>query len=71
MRRLGVAVIGFFIGLLASFLLIEVIARTAQISDGQMPDSLTQAFLLGYFTPVLHIIGVVVALAIDGRVRHR
>lgn len=63
MRRLIVAVIGP----LASFLLIEVIARTALGGDGLMPDSL--ALLLGYLIPVLLIIGVVAALVIDGRHR--
>ncbi len=69
MRRLGVAVLGFFSGLLTGFLLIEVIARISLGSGGQMPDSLP--LLLGYLTPVLAILGVVLALVIDGRMRHQ
>jgi hypothetical protein len=71
MRRLGVAVLGFLSGLLSGFLLIEVIARIALGSDGQVPDSLPLALLLGYLTPVLAILGVVLALVIDGRMRHQ
>jgi hypothetical protein len=71
MRRFGVATLGFFSGLLSGFLLIEVIARIALGSDGQMPDSLPLALLLGYLTPVLAIVGVVVAVVIDGRIRHQ
>jgi hypothetical protein len=67
MRRLGVAVLGLFSGLLSGFLLIEVIARISLGSSGQVPDSL----LLGYLTPVLAILGVVLALVIDGRMRHQ
>jgi hypothetical protein len=71
MRRFGIAALGFFSGLLIGFLLIEVIARIALGSDGQMPDSLPLGLLLGYLTPVLAILGVVVVLVIDGRMRHR
>jgi Family of unknown function (DUF5957) len=71
MRRLGVAVLGFLSGLLTGFLLVEVIARIALGSDGQVPDSLPLALLLGYLTPVLAILGVVLALVIDGRMRHQ
>jgi hypothetical protein len=67
MRRFGVAVLGFFSGLLTGFLLIEVIARISLGSSGQVPDSLP----LGYLTPVLAILGVVLALVIDGRMRHQ
>ena len=71
MRRLGVAVLGFLSGLLSGFLLIEVFVRIALGSDGQVPDSLPLALLLGYLTPVLAILGVVLALVIDGRMRHQ
>jgi hypothetical protein len=71
MRRLGVAVLGLFVGLLASFLLIEVVASISLGADGLMPDSLPLALLLGFLTPVLVVVGVVVALVIDGRLRHR
>jgi hypothetical protein len=71
MRKLGVAVLGLFGGLLTGFLLLEVIARIVLGNDGQVPDSLPLALLLGYLTPVLAIVGVVIALVIDGRMRHR
>jgi hypothetical protein len=71
MRRLGVAVLGFLSGLLTGFLLVEVIALITIGSDGQVPDSLPLALLLGYLTPVLAILGVVLALVIDGRMRHQ
>jgi hypothetical protein len=71
MRKLGVAALGLFGGLLTGYLLIEVIARIVLGSDGQVPDSLPLALLLGYLTPVLAIVGVVIALVIDGRMRHR
>jgi hypothetical protein len=71
MRKLGVAVLGFFSGLLTSFLIIEVIARISLGSDGWMPDSLPLGLLLGYLTPVLAILGLVLALVFDGRMRHQ
>ena len=71
MRRLGVAVLGLFSGLLTGFLLIEVIARISLGSSGQVPDSLPLGLLLGYLTPVLATLGVVLALVIDGRMRHQ
>jgi hypothetical protein len=71
MRRLGVAVLGLFSGLLTGFLLIEVIARISLGSSGQVLDSLPLGLLLGYLTPVLAILGVVLALVIDGRMRHQ
>jgi hypothetical protein len=71
MRKIGVAILGLFGGLLTGFLLLEVIARIVLGNDGQVPDSLPLALLLGYLTPVLAIVGVVIALVIDGRLRHR
>jgi hypothetical protein len=71
MRRLGVAALGLIGGLLTGLLLIEVIARIALGSVGQVPDSLPLGLLLGSLTPVLAIVGVVVALVIDVRMRHR
>jgi Family of unknown function (DUF5957) len=71
MRKIGVAILGLFGGLLTGFLLLEVIARIVLGNDGQVPDSLPLALLLGYLTPVLAIVGVVIALVIDGRMRHR
>ncbi len=71
MRKLGVAALGLFGGLLIGFLLTEVIARIAVGGTGQLSDSLPLALLLGLLTPLLAIVGVVVALVIDGRMRLR
>lgn len=71
MRQLGVALVGLVGGLLVSGLLIEVIARIAMFGRGQLPDSLPLALLLGFLPPVLAIVGVVVALVVDGTIRRR
>jgi Family of unknown function (DUF5957) len=71
MRKLGVAFIGLIGGLLVGFLIHEVIARIAMSGSGQLPDSLPLALLLGFLTPALAIVGTVVALVIDGRIRRR
>lgn len=69
MRKFGVAFIGLIGGLLVGFLLTEVIARIAMSGSGQLPDSLLLALLLGFLSPALAIVGTVVALVIDGRIR--
>ena len=69
MRRLGVGIAGLVGGLLAGFLVVELIARFAVDDPGQLADSLPLAVLVGLITPVLAIVGVVVALAIDTRSR--
>ena len=66
MRKLGVAFIGLIGGSLVGFLLTEVIARITMSGTGLLPDSLLQ-LLLGFLSPVLAIVGTVVALVIDGR----
>lgn len=71
MRKLGVAFIGLISGLLVGLLTHEVIARIAMSGSGQLPDSLPLALLLGFLTPALAVVGTVVALVIDGRIRHR
>jgi hypothetical protein len=71
MRKLGVAFIGLISGLLVGFLIHEVIARIAMSGSGQLPDSLPLALLLGFLTPALAIVGTVVALVVDGRIRRR
>lgn len=70
MRKLGIA-IGLFGGLLVGFVAHEIIAGVALSGTGQFPDSLPLALLVGYLTPVLGIVGVVVALAIDSRAGRR
>ena len=71
MRKLGVAFIGLISCLLVGFLIHEVIARITMSGSGQLPDSLPLALLLGFITPALAIVGTVVALVIDGRIRRR
>jgi hypothetical protein len=65
MRKLGVAVIGFFCGLLAGIALTEVIARITLGISGHLPGVL--ALPLGCLMPLLALAGVVVALVIDDR----
>lgn len=67
MRRLGVGIAGLVGGLLLGFLVVEIITRTAVDDPGQLADSIPLALLVGFTTPVLAIVGVVVALAIDSR----
>ena len=71
MRKLGVAFIGLIGGLLVGFLVHEVIARIAMSGSGQISDSLPLALVLGFLAPALAIVGVVVALVIDCRMRRR
>jgi hypothetical protein len=70
MRKLGVALLGFIVGLFAGFLLTEVIARIAVAAGMQIADSLPLALTLGCLTPLLALAGVPAALVFDGR-RHR
>lgn len=71
MRKLGIAILGLFCGLLIGFVAHEIIAGIALSGTGQFPDSLPLALLVGYLTPVLGIVGIVVALAVDGRKSQR
>ncbi|MGH3979753.1 MAG: DUF5957 family protein [Pseudonocardiaceae bacterium] len=70
MRRLGIAILGLFSGLLVGFVAHEIIAGIVLGTTGQVP-SLPVALLLGYLTPVLAIGGLAVALVIDGRRNRR
>jgi hypothetical protein len=71
MRRLGVGIAGLLGGLVAGFVVVEVITRTAVDDPSQLADSIPLALLVGFTTPVLAIVGVVVALAIDNRSHRR
>ena len=71
MRKFGVAFIGLISGLLVGFLFTDVIARIAMSGNGQLPDSLPLALLLGFLSPALAIVGTVLALVIDGRMQCR
>jgi hypothetical protein len=70
-RKLGVAFMGLIGGLLVGFLVHEVIARIAMSGSGQLPDSLPLALVLGFLAPALAVVGAVVALVIDDRMRRR
>lgn len=71
MRRLGVGIAGLVGGLLVGFLVVEVITRTAVDDPSQLADSIPLALLVGFTTPVLAIVGVLVALAVDNRSHRR
>jgi hypothetical protein len=71
MRKLGIGVAGLVAGLLVAFGVVEVITRVALDDPSRLDDSLPLALLLGFITPVLAIVGVVVALAIDNRSQRR
>jgi hypothetical protein len=71
MRRLGAGIAGFLGGLVAGFIVVEIITRTVVEEPGQLADSIPLALLVGFTTPVLAIAGVVVALAIEGRSHRR
>lgn len=66
MRKLGIGFLGLLGGLLAGFIVHDVLARVL-LDDGMFPDSLPLALLVGFLAPALAIVGVVVALAIDNR----
>ncbi len=71
MRKLGVAFIGLIGGLLVSFLVLFLVHVVIVSGSGQLPESLPLALLLGFLSPALAIVGIVVALVIDGRIRRR
>ncbi|MGH3658629.1 MAG: hypothetical protein ACRDUA_18390 [Micromonosporaceae bacterium] len=71
MRALGVGILGLFCGLLAGFMVTEIVAVSVMGPGGQLPESLPLMIVLGWISPVMAVVGVVVALLIDGRIRSR
>ena len=71
MRRLAVGIAGLLGGLVAGFIVVEIITRTAVDHPRELADSIPLAVLVGFTTPALAIVGVVVALAIDNRSHRR
>lgn len=71
MRRLGIGIAGLVGGLVAGFITVEIITAVAVDEPGQLADSVPLALLVGLATPVLAIVGVLVALAIDNRTHRR
>ena len=67
MRRLGAGIAGLLGGLVAGFIVVEIVTRTVLDDPGRLADSIPLALLVGVTTPVLAIVGVLVALAIDNR----
>jgi Family of unknown function (DUF5957) len=65
MRRFGIGIAGLLAGLVTGFVVIEIITRTAVDDPAELADSLPLALLVGFTTPVLAVVGVIVALAID------
>jgi hypothetical protein len=70
MRKLGVAILGLLGGLLAGFLLTQTAAAIVVfgIGEGRLPGS-PLALLLRSLVPVVSVLGIVVALGVDGRQR--
>lgn len=66
MRILGIGLLGLLGGLLCGFIIHDVLARVL-LDDGRLPDSMPLALLLGFMTPALGVIGVLLALVIDSR----
>jgi hypothetical protein len=66
MRKLGIGFLGLLGGFLLGFIIHDILARVL-LDDGMFPDSLPLALLVGFLTPTLAVVGVVVALAIDNR----
>ncbi|MGH3728725.1 MAG: hypothetical protein ACRDTU_08215 [Micromonosporaceae bacterium] len=71
MRAPGVGILGLFCGLLAGFMVTEIVAVSVMGPGGQLPESLPLMIVLGWISPVMAVVGVVVALLIDGRIRSR
>ena len=71
MRTLGAALVGLVGGLLAGFLIQEVVARLVLSGGGQFPDSTALALFLGFVTPALAVAVAVAAPVIDARTRRR
>jgi hypothetical protein len=71
MRKLGVGIIGLLGGLIVAFVAIEIIVTTAVDEPSQLAESPPLALLLSFTMPVLALAGVVVALAVDGRLRRQ
>ena len=69
MRKLGIAVLGLFSGLLVGLLISEVVSRIALSGNADIGDNLPLALFLGLIWPVMGVVGVLVALWIDGRLQ--
>lgn len=71
MRKLGAGFLGLLAGLLVGIVAQELLASLL-VQGGRLDASLPLAVLIGFLMPGLALVGVVVALAIDGRVtKHR
>ena len=71
MRSLGVGVLGLFLGLLAGCVVTEIAAVALMGDTGQLPESTPLLLALGYTTPALAVVGVIVALLVDRRIRKK
>lgn len=69
MRKLGVALLGLFSGLLTGLLISEFVSRIALSGGADIGQNLPLALFLGLIWPVLGVVGALVALWIDGRLR--
>lgn len=66
MRTIGIAALGLVGGVLLGLIVQDVLARLL-LDDGVFPDSLPLALLVGFLTPALAVVGIVVALVLDAR----
>lgn len=67
MRKFGIALLGLLGGIIAGFLVAEIVARIAIGDSVAFPDSLPLALAVGCITPSMAVVGVVAALVLDGR----
>ncbi|MGJ3509638.1 hypothetical protein [Enemella sp. A6] len=68
-RSIGVGALGLVAGLLVALLLQDLIAMVFALSGGSAPVG--AAVVIGSFTPIIAVTGVIVALFIDRRIRTR
>lgn len=67
MKKLGVAVLGLFVGLLAGFVIHEMFAIALFATTGDVPRAQPFSAMIKFITPVCGVLGVGAALAIDRR----
>ncbi|GAA4203100.1 DUF5957 family protein [Actinocatenispora rupis] len=70
MRTLGMAVLGLFVGLAVGFVVFDEIVARVVVAQG--PVSTPWALVIGFGQQALAVVGAVVAVVVDRRVRaHR
>lgn len=69
MRTLGMAVLGLFVGLAVGFVVFDEIVARVVVAQG--PVSTPWALVIGFGQQALAVVGAVVAVVVDRRVRAR